>query len=128
MHVYGNYMLKKLRVGLLVYLLDIHTRTRHALGSPTHGRWPAYGRRFVLVRCVTCVRAYHLKSSITSNYEVTAAIIVISSTKPRPLRQKVITMGTILLGCNAVNQCYDNTPLKRPNTPPLLGVAPNTLM
>ena len=29
--------------------------------------------------------------------------------------------------CNAVNQCYDNTPLKRPNTPPLLGVAPNTL-
>ena len=28
--------------------------------------------------------------------------------------------------CN-VNQCYDNTPLKRPNTPPLLGVAPNTL-
>ena len=29
--------------------------------------------------------------------------------------------------CNAVNQCYDNTPLKRPNTPLLLGVAPNTL-
>ena len=30
MHVYGNYMLKKQRVGLLVYLLDIHTRTRHS--------------------------------------------------------------------------------------------------
>ena len=128
MHVYGNYMLKKQRVGLLVYLRYPHA---HApLGSPTHGRWPAYGRRFVLVRCVTCVRAYHLKSSITSNYEVTAAIIVISSTKPRPLRQKVITKQgweSSYWGVNAVNQCYDNTPLKRPNTPPLLGVAPNTL-
>ena len=54
----------------------------------------------------------------------------ISSTKPRPLRQKVITKQGWELsywGVNAVNQCYDNTPLKRPNTPPLLGVAPNTL-
>ena len=129
MHVYGNYMWKKQCVGLLVYLLDIHTRTRHS-GHQRTGRWPAYGRHFVLVRCVTCVRAYHLKSSITSNYEVTAAIIVISSTKPRPLHQKVITKQGWELsywGVNAVNQCYDNTPLKRPNTPPLLGVAPNTL-
>ena len=61
--------------------------------------------------------------SITSNYEVTAAIIVISSNKPRPQSVR----KTIAMECNAVNQCYDNTPLKRPNTPPLLGVAPNTL-
>ena len=106
-----------------------YTRHPHVpLGSPTHRPWPAYGRRFVLACYVTCVCIpLRYNSSlevqyITSNYRATATI---TQTTPS-IRQKQTRLGTIIVKCNVVNKCYDNTPLKQPNTKPLLGVALNT--
>ena len=97
------------------------TRYPHAhapLGSPTHGRWPAYGTGTLchMCACIPLEVQYHLQLRSHSCHH---------SPKPRPLRQKVITKQGWELsywGVNAVNQCYDNTPLKRPTPHPCWGL------